>query len=276
MVDCKMEWTTKQFIFIVGLHRSGTSLLHQILREHPLISGFKDTGVSEDEGQHLQTILPTGLEMGGPGRFGYHPEAYMDETHPLATPQTAAQLWEQWKPFWDITHPYLIEKSPPNILRTRFLQQLFPNSAFIAILRHPVAIAYATRKWSKTSIPSLLQHTLLCYEVFFKDVPFLNKVLILRYEEFVESPKLWITKILHWLDINSSEFWVRQEIRTDINKKYFQEWERDWNRRLIRWYWHLSGFTRQLKQLEKRAQQFGYQLKHPYQLLPLRLTETVR
>ncbi len=139
-------WNEKQFIFVVGLHRSGTSLLHAILREHPAISGFRDTGVPEDEGQHLQTVLPTGLELGGPGRFAFHPDAYMDEHHPLASEKTARLLWEAWRPYWDVSRPYLIEKSPPNLLRTRFLQKLFPNSWFIAILRHPIAVAYATRK----------------------------------------------------------------------------------------------------------------------------------
>ncbi len=264
-----MEWTKKHFIFIVGLHRSGTSVLHRILREHPAISGFTDTGVYEDEGQHLQTVLPTGLELGGPGRFGFHPEAHMDETHPLATPETAAKLWEQWRLFWDVSKPFLIEKSPPNLLRTRFLQHLFPNSSFIAILRHPIAVAYATRKWSKTSVPSLLHHTLLCYETFFADRLFLKRVMVLRYEDFVENPWLWTTEILRWLSLDHVNFGIKEKIRSDINDRYFQEWERDWSRWWLRGYWRLTGFTARLKTLETRTQQLGYSLYTPHQLMPV-------
>ena len=79
----------RRILFIGGLHRSGTSILHRIMRVHPDISGFTDTGVPEDEGQHLQTLFPVGMAFGGPGRFGFDPRAYMDESHPLATREAA-------------------------------------------------------------------------------------------------------------------------------------------------------------------------------------------
>jgi len=47
----------KKFVFISGLHRSGTSILHRILRSSEGISGFHDTNVPQDEGQHLQSVF---------------------------------------------------------------------------------------------------------------------------------------------------------------------------------------------------------------------------
>ena len=35
----------------------------------------------------------------------------------------------------------LVEKSPPNIVRMRYLQALFPRASFVMILRHPVVVA---------------------------------------------------------------------------------------------------------------------------------------
>jgi len=77
------------FIFVAGLHRSGTSVLHQILRSHPSVSGFFNTGVPEDEGQHLQTVFRPAMAFGGPGRFGFDPNSYMNEHHRLATAKNA-------------------------------------------------------------------------------------------------------------------------------------------------------------------------------------------
>ena len=54
----------------------------------------------------------------------------------------------------DTGKEFLLEKSPPNIIRTRFLQAMFPNSYFINIKRHPIATSLATKKWSKTSLDS--------------------------------------------------------------------------------------------------------------------------
>ena len=154
----------KKFIFLAGMHRSGTSLLHEIIRGHDHISGFSDTGVPEDEGQHLQSVYEPAIAFGGPGKFAFDQRSYMDEVHPLATGENAQKIYEEWSPHYDLSCPYLIEKSPPNLIRTRFLQKLYPNSKFIVILRHPLAISYATEKWSKTSISSLLDHTLRAYE----------------------------------------------------------------------------------------------------------------
>ena len=60
----------RRLLFVGGLHRSGTSLVHRCLTRHPEVTGFSDTGVPEDEGQHLQTLYAPAYAHGGPGRFG--------------------------------------------------------------------------------------------------------------------------------------------------------------------------------------------------------------
>lgn len=158
-----------KFIFMGGLHRSGTSLLHKILKTHPLISGFSHTGVPEDEGQHLQSVFLNAKVFGGPGYFALNSASHMTETHPLATSKNARILYSEWGQYWDLEKTYLIEKSPPNIVRTRFLQALFPNSHFITLFRHPIAVAMATKKWADCSIYDLIEHSLIAYEKFLDD-----------------------------------------------------------------------------------------------------------
>src|SRR5215472_9779809 len=144
------------FVFCCGLHRSGTTLLFRMLREHPKVSGFannKDANewlALEDEGQFLQSVYPPGIVYGGPGRFAFYSEAHLTEESGLLTPENKAKLAGEWFPYWDLSREYLLEKSPPNLVMSRFLQSAFPNSWFVVIERHPVAVALATEKWSQT------------------------------------------------------------------------------------------------------------------------------
>ena len=39
-----------------------------------------------------------------------------------------------------MSEPVLVEKSPPNLVRTRFLQALFPDARQIVVTRHPIAV----------------------------------------------------------------------------------------------------------------------------------------
>jgi len=113
-----------QFVFLAGLHRSGTTLLARLLAAHPEMSGFSGTGVPADEGQHLQSVYPAAKKYGGPGRFGFAPESHLTEGSPLVSEASARKLFEEWSAHWDLSRPLLLEKSPPNLLKTRFLQAL--------------------------------------------------------------------------------------------------------------------------------------------------------
>lgn len=247
--------STKRHIFIGGLHRSGTSFLHEILKSHPAISGFSNTGVPEDEGQHLQSVYLPAKAFGGPGRFGFNSASYMDEGHPLATQENSDKLLVEWGRYWDLSKDFLVEKSPPNLVRTRFLQKLFPGSFFIIILRHPIAVAQATQKWSKTSICDLLEHSLLCYERFFKDAPYLDKVYVLRYEDLVQSPQEQVESLFGWIGINMHDFEVT--VRKDDNEKYFSAWNSE------KGILSAKGIHAETAEHEYRMNAYGYSFKEP-------------
>lgn len=250
---------SKTFIFIGGLHRSGTSLLFRILRDHPSISGFRDTGVPEDEGQLLQSVYPPARAFGGPGRFGLNAESFLDETSALVSAAAAGKLYQEWGRHWDLDKPCLLEKSPPNLVRTRFLQALFPNSRFIMLLRHPVAVAFATRKWSRTPIDSLIEHWVRCHERFDADRKHLAHVFALRYEDFVAAPQDWIDRICAFLGLDRVP--VQEPVQRDVNERYFERWQAAEQKR--------PGDARRIvDDYEARVRRYGYSLRDLRQLEP--------
>jgi Sulfotransferase family len=238
--------------FIAGLHRSGTSLVHQILRDHPDVSGFRNTGVPQDEGQHLQNIVPPARAFGGPGRFGFDPRCYLDENSSLCTPENAAGMWACWRGHWDTSRSLLVEKSPPNLVRTRFLQRLFPNSSFIVVVRNPFVVAMATQKWAASSPVELIRHWIVCHRKFEADRCHLARVRVVRYEDLVQRPDETVCGIYDFLGLRRHA--ISAPIRPGLNDEYLAAWHSHLE--------HTPGAAQALQSLQPEfaalAERYGY------------------
>lgn len=191
-------------VFLGGLHRSGTTALARLLAENPEVSGFSGTQAKEDEGQHLQDVYPPARAYGGAGRFAFDPRSHLVETSPLATPENAAQLWRQWAPHWDLNRRLLVEKSPPNLVMTRFLQRLYPCSRFVIIVRHPVVVALSTRKWRQSqSLTTTVNHWVRAHQTFRADAHHLDRLHVLRYEDLVTRPDEEVARLSQFLQLST-------------------------------------------------------------------------
>jgi hypothetical protein len=137
------------YVFVCGLQRSGTSVLGRNIARLENCTGFKNTGVPMDEGRFLQDVYPFDGEFGVAGRFGFYPRAHRTETSELLIPENIAKLRRSWHDHWDGTKSICVEKTPANLLMTRFLQAAFPNSYFVVIWRHPVPVSISIEMESK-------------------------------------------------------------------------------------------------------------------------------
>ncbi|MDX1918305.1 MAG: sulfotransferase [Candidatus Caenarcaniphilales bacterium] len=241
-----------KFLFVAGLHRSGTSLIHKAIAQHPEVSGFFGTGVPEDEGQHLQSVYPPDDTYGGPGKFGFHPGSAFDEGSLLINPANREKLIQEWSKHWDMSKPVLIEKSPPNLTKTRFLQALFPESYFLIILRHPVAVSLATHKWSRSLLFDLFRHWVVAHRRFESDQPHLKKCLVIKYEDFVADQSTLLNQIFEFIQLEPYQQSIYQASEVH-NQKYYQRWHELKAKPLYGIYLNfLSGL------FEKDLKHFGY------------------
>lgn len=246
-----------RLVFVGGLHRSGTTPLTRLLGAHQQVSTFHDTGVKEDEGQHLQDVYATAYAHGGPGRFGFAPAAHLTEESPLATPENAELLMASWSAHWDLSRPYLVEKSPPNLLMTRFFQALFPDARFVMIVRHPVVVALATRKWTGRRMPlvRLLEHSVHAHEVFLADAAHLRSLLVIKYEHLVADPTSTLAAVGDFLGLVGPI--STEGLESGRSTRYQDRWE-ELRSSPLPWHWLEQRWIR--SRLEGRIARLGYDL----------------
>ena len=188
-----------RYVFVTGLHRTGTSLLARMIASHPAVSGISGAPVPENEGCYLQGAIPHTAQDGIPGVFATDPTQRMDETHPLNTWATRQRYEAELGPWFDPGGAWRIEKSPVNLTRMRLLQGLFPLSHFVVILRHPAFMAAALAKWSDTPQSQLASYGVTAYRLLLEDLRFLHAALVLRYEDLVAAPHRYAEAITAFL-----------------------------------------------------------------------------
>ena len=246
-----------RFVFLAGLHRSGTTLLARLLAAHPEVSGFSGTGVPADEGQHLQSVYPAAKVYGGPGRFGFAPESHLTESSPLATEESARTIYGEWSLHWDLARHVLLEKSPPNLLKTRFLQALYPGSAFVVIVRHPIPVSIPTARWRGTRrYDRLFEHWLRCHALFESDRDHLERVHVLTYEQLVADPAGVLRGIFEFLELEPVP--PSEPVDGGANEKYFRQWRELKRDPRMRAYLDLVSLW-----YERRVRRYGYSLLRP-------------
>jgi hypothetical protein len=212
-----------RLVFVGGLHRSGTTLVARALASHPDVAGLTNTNTPEDEGQHLQRVYPPGDALGGPGRFALDDRAHLTEASPLISTEHRAMLLDAWEPYWDLTKPVLVEKSPPNLVRFRFLHALFPDARFVAVVRHPIPVVLATAKMAPgTSESTRLANWLAAHETFAADRAQLAHVHVVRYDDLVAEPRATLDALLAFCDLTLHPLAV--DVSAGGDDRYFAEW----------------------------------------------------
>ncbi len=128
-------WSDPAPIFIVGLPRSGSTLVEQILASHSRIEGTFElpnvlTIVREfDHADPEHDAYPEIVQAAPPERFAVLGRRYLEETAPLRTGRA-----------------HFIDKMPNNFSHIGLIHAMLPKALVIDVRRHPMDACFSTYK----------------------------------------------------------------------------------------------------------------------------------
>jgi len=125
-------------IFIVGLPRSGSTLIEQILASHTQVEGTRE----------LPDIPGFALELGALERAGV-PPAYPQSVARLTQAQVTSlgeRYLAQTRPHRLLGRPRFIDKMPINFFHIGLIQLMLPNARIIDARRSPLACCFSNFK----------------------------------------------------------------------------------------------------------------------------------
>ncbi len=123
-------------IFIVGLPRSGSTLIEQILASHSMVEGTME----------LPDIIMMAKNVGGGKvRGGAYPAA-LAQLRPEEVKALGAEYIERTRVQRKEGKPFFIDKMPNNSQHVGFIHLILPKAKIIDARRHPMAACFAAFK----------------------------------------------------------------------------------------------------------------------------------
>ena len=189
------ERTTEFWLFILGLHGSGTTLLKSILEQHPNIRSMPR------EGQYYTNAIPQVVMYGFVRKF----TARLDLFRLTEADSAMAALRAQFD--WSFVYPrekgIKLEKSSTNLIRARWLQAHFKPSRFITIFRDPYSVCASTRRrYPKFAIENIAQQWKIAHDLLLEDLQYLGSNLIVYYEDLCSRLEEQLQKLSEFLEFN--------------------------------------------------------------------------
>jgi len=220
-------------IFIVGMPRSGTTLLEQILASHPEVHGAGELNylyeiTQEFSQKHTNGQYPENFTQLAPF-FAEMGAEYINKTRVLSTKAT-----------------FIVDKMPHNFIFIGLIHLILPKAKIIHCRRNALDTCWSTYKNLFDNAPHYpydLNELGEYYCLYFKLIEYWHKVLPqkihdVNYEDLTTDPTQVVKKILDYCDLEWNEdclnFYKRKkavqtvsyaQVNEPIHRKSIQRWK---------------------------------------------------
>jgi hypothetical protein len=194
-IASRLGFPDAAWLFVVGTNNSGTSLLVELLKSHPSVRSLPS------EGQLLTDALPWPRGLGVPRLWGTRLDLF-HWTQDHADDRRALKVMYDWSLFYPRGKGYLLEKSPPNTVRTRWLEHHFQPCRFVATARDPYAVCEGVMRREGFTIEQAAEHWAAATGCLLEDLTHLQKVHFVTYENFCADPAGQIAALSQFLELD--------------------------------------------------------------------------
>ena len=190
----------KTWVFLVGCYNSGTTLLAELLGQHPSISALPT------EGHFITDEFIKDYDIGLPRMWVEREDLFRLNEHDRGP--DPLRVKKEWAMRLNLRKPVLLEKSPPNTAKVRWLQAHFENAYFIGLLRNGYAVAEGiTRKADPKHLVESWPIEMSAYqwkrsnEILEQDMKYLQHFIWVKYEDLVDDTVETLNKITDFIGI---------------------------------------------------------------------------
>jgi len=194
--------TAIQPVFIVGMPRSGTSLVEQILASHSNVYGGGELGVMDRLLMSLTLKLPEPV-VGQNGRQPYQSEI-----------DTLRNIYLEVLTSLNVPEKIVTDKTPHNFIWLGFIMAAFPTAKIINLNRDPRAVCWSMYKHYFTS-ESLgyaydMEDLAQFYKLYIEQISYWrehlpNAIYDVCYEDLTENQETETRKLLEFCELDWEE-----------------------------------------------------------------------
>ncbi len=268
-------------IFIVGVGRSGTSLLQSMLHAHSKITSTPESHfvrnylVSKKRLHFLEQKGPIyfkGLLINDPHfqRLAINVEEIKSLTIP---PLSILQVYKEITTYWKKKNKkkVLIDKDPRNLENLMAIRELLPNSKIIHIIRDPRDVVFSKTKANWSSSRPYWLHAMIGEAQMKRGLSIANTLSSkiyhqIKYEDLIEEPNIALKNLCDFIDLS---FESKMLHFNEAAKELVTEEEMQWKKETLQplnksntFKWKDSYSNFQLALIEgitvRSMQEFGY------------------
>jgi hypothetical protein len=220
-------------IFVFGLHRSGSTLVEQILASHPQIEGTSELTVVNTIASRLRRSA--GRKIGD----------LIEEFSPEDVKAIGEEYIERTRPFRQTDKPYFVDKMPGNWINATLIKLALPNAKMIDARRYPMACGFSNFKQNYASGVTFSYSLQSIGEFYYDYWRFMRRFDEVRpgavhrvlNERLIEDPEGEVRRMLDYigvpfaescLDFHANKRAVRtpsaEQVRRPINREGVDVW----------------------------------------------------